>query len=390
MAVKNRLLTLSCSHTMKKHRKRLLTLVIFTALAAGVWGWKTKMSQSEDSLGVQSRLPPPTKAVNPAQTSTPQPQAAKPPPPAPTGGASRKFSDMTARETIDIMRQIKATGADELFQWFLKAGRIDQDPMKQSALQGKLTGALRGNKYAPDFIARMKAFVMDAANSKLERGLVTSAFAGARTKEGVEFVLWVVANQPDFEVRASAISNVRGLGGSQPYLPEMIEPLWKESQDADLLKAVAEAMAREAAPSSIELLLPAMAADDGQDDKRRMAAFGAIPKIYRADAVPALESALKNNPPGSKMNAIALSTLGQIGDKSAGQAVIGWLQAADNNAAPLVPGWIGRASGGGHLPAAEAALNPSVPFRSEENREAIRAALAAQRAATTTIGPNGK
>lgn len=168
----------------------------------------------------------------------------------------------------------------------------------------------------------------------------------------------------------------------------MIEPLWKESNEADLLTAVAEAMAREAAPSSIELLLPALAAPDGQDDTRRMAALWAIPKIYRADAVPALESALKNNPPRSKMNAIALSTLGQIGDRSASRAVIAWLQDADKSAEPLVADWIGRASGSGQLPAAEAALNPSVPFHSEENREAIRAALSALRAATTKIGPN--
>lgn len=373
---------------MKTHQKLLLALVILIVVVSGVSVWKINSSQLKDLATVSQELPSAAKAVAAEQAPAAQKQAANAPIVA--GEGRRKFSDMTARESGEIMRQIKATDADELLQLFLDAGRIDQDPMKQSALQGKLTGALREKKYAPDFIARMKEFVMDAANSKLERGLVTSAFAGARTKESIEFVLWAVANQTDFEVRASAISNIRGLGGSQPYLPAMIEPLWKESQDVALLKALAEAMAREAAPSGIELLLSAMAADDGQDDNRRTAAFWAIPKIYRADAVPALESAMKNNPPGSKMNAIALSTLGQIGDKSAGQAVIGWLQAVDKSAAPLVADWIGRASGSGHLPAAEAALNPSVPFRSEENREAIRAALAAQRAATTKIGPNSK
>jgi len=90
------------------------------------------------------------------------------------------------------------------------------------------------------------------------------------------------------------------------------------------------------------------------------------------------------------MNAIALSVLGQIGDKSASRAVISWLQATDKSAAPFVAEWIGKASGSGQLPAAEAALNPSVTFRSEENREAIRAALAARRAATIKISPNNK
>ncbi|MBL9117331.1 MAG: hypothetical protein JNJ83_20150 [Verrucomicrobiaceae bacterium] len=371
---------------MKQHQILIPVLVILTITVGGWWAWKMKSPQLKRVDSVEQRPPSGAKAVAADQAPVPQPQAAKAPDA--QGGAPRRFIDMPASERLDILDQIKATDADELLKLFLDAGRIDQDPMKQSMLQSKLVGALMEKTYAPDFITRMKRFVTDSSNSKLERGSVISAFASARTKEGAEFVLWVLANQTDMEMRTSAIFGIRGLGGSQPYLPAMIEPLWKESNDADLLTAVAEAMAREAAPSSIELLLPAAAAPHGKDDKRQQAALGAIPKIYRADAVPALESALKNSPPGSKMNVIALFTLGRIGDKSASRAVIAWLQDTDKSAAPLVADWISRASGVGQLPAAEAALNPSVPFRSEENREAIRAALSAQRASTTKIGPS--
>jgi len=370
---------------MKKQQSLLLALVTLMVLAVGLWYWKRKMPPPEHGGTVPYGLPTAEKIALPEKPPMTQPQA-----PIAAGEGRRKFSDMTARETIDIMRQIKATDAEELLQLFRDAGRIDEDPMKQSALHGKLTGALREKKYPPDFIERMKRFVMDESNSKLERGSIISAFAGARTKEGVEFILWVVANHTDMEVRGGAVSNIRALGGSQPYLPSLIEPIWKESNEADLLKAVAEAMAREAAPSSIELLLPAAAAPDRKDDVRRSAALRAMTKIYRVDAVPPLESALNNAPPGSKMNVIALSTLGQIGDKSASQAVISWLQTADKSAAPFVAKWIGKAGGLGQLPAAEAALNPSVPFRSEENREALRAAIAARRAATTRIRLNSK
>ena len=175
---------------------------------------------------------------------------------------------------------------------------------------------------------------------------------------------------------------------STPFL-EMIEPLWRDSKDAELIQAVASAMANAAAPSSIELLLPAAAAPAGQDDVRRSAASSALNKVFRADAVPPLEAALRNSPPGSTLNAIALYTLSQIGDKTAPQAVISWLQAADKSAAPLVDDWIVRGSGRGHRHAAEAALNPSVPFRNEENREAIRAAIAARPAPTIKIETNG-
>ncbi|MEZ5324995.1 MAG: hypothetical protein R3F19_08020 [Verrucomicrobiales bacterium] len=222
----------------------------------------------------------------------------------------------------------------------------------------------------------MKQFVLDGSNSILERGLLTSAFGGAHTKESAEFVLWAVANQTEPELKLTALSNLSGLGGAHPYLPAMIEPLWRESQEADVLKAVAMAMAGEAAPSSVELLLDAAAAPEGQDDMRRSAASRALPRIYRADAVPPLASALEKSAPGSRLNTIALYTISQIGDESAAQAVIGWFQGADSSAAPLVATWLGRATALSHQKAAQSALNPSVPFRSEENREAIRVKLA--------------
>ncbi len=373
---------------MKIRRILLIFPLILLALAGGLWAWKKRMSSSLVTTSVSGSQPSPDRENNSQQASEYKQQTVKAP--VSTGATARKFIDMAARERRETMRQVKATDADELLLLFLDAGRLEKDPMKQSALQGKLTGALMEKKYAPDFIARMKRFVMDEANSTLERGLITSAFAGSRTKEGVEFVLWAATIQTEIGLETSALSNISVLGGSQPFLPEMIEPLWRDSKDANLIKVVAHAMARESAPSSIELLLSAAAAADGQDDMRRMAAIRALPQIYVASAVPPLVTALNSSAPGSPLNAIALSTLGQIGHKSAEQAVISWLQAADKSAAPLVAGWIGMARGRAPLHSAKAALNPSVSFRSEENREAIRSALATESAATIEIGPKGK
>lgn len=373
---------------MKQHQKFLLAFAIILVFAAVLWGVKSLMSVSENSDQAQSNQPstPQEDLPEKVPVASDQPDtvsnAADP--------SRRRFIDMSARESIAIMQQIKTTDPDTLFELFLDAGRIEQDPLKQSALQGKLSLAIKAQVPSPEFMEKMKEFVMDTANSHLERGLVVSAFASAHSYEGSEFVLWAATSRTDPEMKRSAARLIGNLGGAQPYLPPMIEPLWKKSNDTDMLNAVAKAMAREAAPSSIELLLPAASAPEGRDDARRSAAAWALKKVFRKDAVPVLAAALEDFPVGNNMNALALATLSQIGDESAAQTVINWFQDADSSASPLVAGWLAKANFKSHLKAAEAALDPSVPFRSEDNREAIREALAAQRAGSTIISSDRK
>ncbi len=333
--------------------------MVLAALSAGLWGlwaWKIKLQTSG-------------KAADGHENTSPSEQAAG------DTAAPRKFYDMSARESRHMLDKLNATTADEYFQFFLDAGRINQDPLKQSMLQGRMQRAIGEKKYSAGFIAEMKKFILDKSSSDLERGLVITAFAYANTKEGVEFVLWVISSEADADSKRTAKSSIGGMGGAQPYLPALIEPLWRESKDADLLTSVAQAMARQGAPSGIELLLATLAAPDGQDDVRLQAAIWATTKIYRDEAIPPLATALKNNPPGSRMNLNALSLLSHLSNNSAAPAVVEWLQTADISAAPHVAIWI-KNGNESHLRAAEAALNPSVPFRSEENREAMRKALA--------------
>ena len=208
-----------------------------------------------------------------------------------------------------------------------------------------------------------------------------SAFGSAGTKQGAELVIWVATTQTEKELKDGAIGNISNLGGggSREFLPPMIEPLWQESNDPKLLNAVAIAMAGEGAPSCIKLLLPVAAAPDGQDDVRRVAAVWALTKVYTKNAVPPLAAALDANPLGSRTHTLAFTTLTQVVDEAAAQALLHWLQAADGRSAPMATRWITEASFPSQLRAAEAALNPAMPFRDEKNREAIRAGLEAYR-----------
>ena len=136
-------------------------------------------------------------------------------------------------------------------------------------------------------------------------------------------------------------------------------------------------MARIGKASSVESLLKAALTTDFPNEMHRNAAIGALREVIAADAVPPLLAVLEGNPIGSDANKLAWKTLAHIvGSDEAPQSMMKWLQAADEKAAPMAREWIVNARGSRELKAAEAALDPSIPFRSEENRKALRAGLA--------------
>ena len=70
-----------------------------------------------------------------------------------------------------------------------------------------------------------------------------------------------------------------------------------------------------------------------------------------------------------------------IGDVTAGQALVNWLQSTAEDAAPLLRDYLVRETRTPAMWAAwQAALDPEVPFRQEGNREAIRSGIAAHEA----------
>jgi len=206
--------------------------------------------------------------------------------------------------------------------------------------------------------------------------------SSAATKEAADLLIYEATTQMETELKNGAKGSISGLGGggSREFLSPMIEPLWQQSYDPQLLNAVAVAMAEEGAPSSINVLLPAAAAPDGQDDVRRAAAVWALTKVYTKNAVPLLAEALDSSPMGSRTHTLAFTTLTQFVDGAAAQALMHWLQAADGRCAHMALKWITETRFPSQLRAAEASLNPATPFRDEKNREVIRAGLKAYRA----------
>jgi HEAT repeat protein len=291
---------------------------------------------------------------------------------------------MGVLERQSIMQEIQKHDPEVILQRFLAAGRIDKDGMKQSAIQVAMVELLREGKAGPDFLSQLREHIENPGNSHLERGMLLGVLADAGTKEAVDVLLYEITHLPDVGLRETATRMIDLL---RPKDPESVAPLisrvWVGSVDSRFLQSAAIAMGSMGSPRSIELLLSAASVPDGADDVRRSAALLGLSKVYRDEAVPLLSRALETNPIGSRVNTLAFKTLTQIADNAlrpgewpAAKALVGFIANADERAAPMAYDWIVRTSHESHVGLAKAALNPSISFRSEANRDALRRGLA--------------
>jgi len=296
---------------------------------------------------------------------------------------------MPVRERNAIVREIKKQDFDSIMRAWLDAGRVENDRLKQSVIVTLWGYAMRERTVPPDVFDKMKAIMADSSYSIHERGDMIGVLAEATTPEAAKLLIYEATTQTDAEMKRMATSAISELGNTYNEAnATLLEPLWKGSNDPLMMKSVAKAMGRISKASSVELLFNAVLADTSANpnDSRGQAAFDGLMEVHTDNAIPPLATAMEKNPPGSPANKLALDILGQIQDKAASAVVMKWLQASYSSAAPLATEWITQARGTEQLKAAQAALDPSVPFRSEANREALRKGLDAYRA-NHTYGP---
>jgi hypothetical protein len=231
-------------------------------------------------------------------------------------------------------------------------------------------------------VDQIQKFIADSSNSVSERGHLLHVLGEAKTKESLDILIYAATTLPEEGLTEGASDEIqsagelRGDGKFHEELSPALERVWRESQDRYLLFKVGIAMGRVGAPSGIQLLLSAALAERPQSDIKKQAAEAGLADVLNEHAVPILAALLVNQPPTSAAGKLASGTLAAMSDPAAAPALLSWLQTTDASAAPLVPNYIVRTNSPEMLKACEAALNPAVPFRSEQNREAIRAGLA--------------
>ena len=291
----------------------------------------------------------------------------------------KEYKDMGILEKRAVMAEIKKLDLPAIFQAMLDAERVEHDDLKQMHLQTVFAGAFLRKKPSPEFVEQMYGFITNRANREFERELLIGALESAATKETVELLLRVAKTAPDPKMRQSA-ATLGGVGSSSNLngaeLSPILERTWRETSNPTLLRSTASGMAKIGTPSGIELLLSAALATDGRDKARQQVAYSALHEVYLRAAVPPLAARLANQPPTSEVIALVAPILARNGAPEAQQALVDWLKGRAEDATPLIHDLIRQRILVDPVKSAwGAALDPSVPFRNEQNRKAIRDAI---------------
>lgn len=372
---------------MKRCFQLILGLAALLLLGASAWWLKTTRftppihDRTDSANPLAPNHEPVTTPIipTPAGASALQPNTA-------SGGKAvprKKIDEMELSEAGAIMAEIRKRDIAGILKAFLEAENIEHDSMKQQGVLNALAYALHERKPDQVSLNKLQGFIEDASNSDLERGMVIGALSQASTKETAELLLHLASTLKNKNVRDSAIGGVGGLvreGGDETLTP-MLNRTWTETTDPHMIDSGAEAMGRTGAASSVELLLAAALAPDGKDDERREAAISGLARVWTENAVPPLAALLGNSAVGSKASDLAFGVLLNTTGEEGPQAVLKWLQNADNSAAPMAKVWFEHIRNADtQVKPMEAALDSKMPFRSEENRKALRECLEAYRA----------
>jgi hypothetical protein len=335
----------------------------------------------------------PKVALRPTSTSVPAQLQPQPPPPLlpqlakdvqstveakpVTPLSQRRFKDMKAVERNAILENLRKQDFPVILQAWIEADQVEHDPLKHGQLGTLLGFAMHDRVPSPEFLAQLRSFIYNPANSELDRGVLIVALGFAARNETLEMLLDMVAHPPSKELLSSSLSAIgtASLNRDESLTP-FYERVWREagSGDKDLLKNIACSLGRLGTPSSMEMLLTAAFAPNGQDDVRKQAALFGLSwaDILNDKAVPPLAARLSNDAPSGEASRLAASILFKMQTTDANQALLTWIQHTDASNAKTASKLATETQ---HPEIWRAALDPSVTFRSERNREAIRDAM---------------
>ena len=333
-------------------------------------------------------LTPPLAAATKARPpAVPRPAAGNPPPPAPAsqGGldkATPKFSELGQSDRRAKLQEIRQKDLGVIFQLWLAAGRVEHDRMKQRDIGTLLGRELRYRTKTDGFYAQLQAFLQDDANPLDERGQLLLVVRETRTSAALDLLIQTATISSSDGLRATAIAAIQtagalwGDGKFHEELAPALDQLWGTSHDPLTLGATARAMAGVGAASSIRLLLVAAIEPSSSDNVRQQFASNALSNILNPSAVPVLAAALEGQAAVNSATKLASTALSEMNEPAAAQALLGWLESADASVAPLAQALVTDVRMPNMLKAYQAALDPTVPFKNEQVREAIRAGLA--------------
>ena len=299
------------------------------------------------------------------------------PRPSATATSERQYKDWSFAERRTFVAELRKRDHAVIFQAWIDADRVDHDARKHGILVTTLTSAMADRPPSPEFLAQLEAFVNDSSNTLLDRQIILGVLGGVQRPETVDLLMKQSANAASSELRNSALASLATTGimnDQDESLAPKFEEAWRSTSNADQLRSTARALAQLGAASSMELLLTAALAPDGTDDAHRQAARYVLASttIQNDHAVPPLAARLSTETPTDGASQLAGGVLARMVGAVPNRALLAWMQKA--SAATPVARVLALST---QSPAIwQAGIGPSEQFRDEQNREAIKAALA--------------
>jgi HEAT repeat protein len=316
-------------------------------------------------------------------TRTDLPSAAAVPAPKPVGPpvVHRQFAEMRVEERNAILEEIKKQDILTFFHTWVESGRTNKDLMKQNIIGALLGRALRETADNTEVLEAIKAFLANDSNSPAERTHLLRVLGQAANKEAINLLVYAATTLRETEIKQVACREISFAAGERwearfhEELSPTLEQVWHTSSDQPLLTSVAIAIGKVGAPKGVDLLVWAASSNPPQNDFRARAAARALSEVKNPNAVPALAAILLSQPSTGAASRLASDTLAGMGIAPAGNALLSWLQIADATVGPLVHRYVVQTRTEEMLQIWQSAISPTIPFRSESNREAVRLGL---------------
>lgn len=292
-------------------------------------------------------------------------------------GKSSDFRALSVLERKAILADIRGRPLRDIFDLWQRAGAVEKDLMKQGAIATTMAYALREQTPPPDFLDEMWRYVVDSKNSLRERGGVLGMFGGAKTAEGMGFLIKASKNLTDLQLRRIALDQIAASGDLRAdgsYHEERSPPaekIWQNSLDPDLLQQTAMAIGKIGAPSGINALLDSALDDTPANSDRRRIALDGLEQVYSRNAAPPVAALLVRQTGANEASALATKLLVNIGDESAAKVLTQWFQEADASVVELAASAVARTRTPVLLHAWKASIESNQAFRSEKVRVAI-------------------
>lgn len=300
------------------------------------------------------------------------------------------LNQASVEERVGFTETLNKKSSRQLFDQWTTLIVSGSDPFRAQFVADALSLKLRSGSNESTY-GKIGEYLVNASVPIEQRQLLLGILGSSGTENSLEILLKLSDLQGiETEIKSTAITTVREIGGvrwDEGYREELsplLENAWRSNTDNPELRiAIAHALAKVGTPSGVTLLVSyisqhAQTVEEVSNFQNRLLwEMGrALGEITNPNSVPALQNGLRTQDATNVELWTSGTALAHMGRPEAANALLLWASQADGRVAPLVGPWISEAlNDPKSFQLVEKSLTNGLPFVSQDNKNAIKAAL---------------